>query len=73
MGVMRRLSCEGDSETTWTPGDPGSTAAAEAVFKRALKRGGSAFATEGSESVHMLRFDPNVGEIIIFQRIAGGA
>ena len=81
MSVLRVLSSEGDTPTTWDAaqvelGDPVAIAAvreAERIFAEQRARGGSAYRVQPARPATKLdTFDPRAELIIMVPRVIGG-
>ena len=81
MARMRVLSARGDTVVEWDgrkveEGDPEALSAvreAERIFAEQRARGATAFKVEqGKPAVRVDEFDPNVEQIVVVPRVAGG-
>lgn len=81
MAKLRVLSGKGDTAVEWDlkrvkAGDPDAVEAvreAERIFEAQRQRGATAFKVEPDQPARRLtRFDPQVEQIIVVPRVAGG-
>lgn len=70
--VVRILDARGDTRLTFDPGNHRDVAATETRFRELMERGYTAFDVTTTPGRVITAFDPQVCEVIVAPRFAGG-
>lgn len=70
--LLRILDAHGDAQLHFNPHDPAEVKEAEMRFRELMERGFTAFDVSTTPGRVMKTFDPQVSEVIVTPRFAGG-